>query len=281
MTKRCFRIPRATVMIGAAIAALAAGAPSFVVAQQPAGENMTIERAKILVQPGVFGVFTMFKLRPEWSKVAPAQRMKAAAEVKQLIEKHKNNVLVDVYLTRGLETGSDFFFRVHAYDLAKAQTFMRQFRSTNIGRNADVSETLVGLTKPLNYITKDGSPGLNAGLSSATYTGPAPRYTVVIPVKKSAEWWNIPVDQRLHEMEAHTAPTLAYLVNVKRKLYHSTGIDDTDFITYFETNDLGAFNNLMISLASVPENKYHVRWGSPTVLGTIHSPEEVMKALAE
>ncbi|KAF0164725.1 MAG: hypothetical protein FD157_1889 [Rhodocyclaceae bacterium] len=91
----------------------------------------------------------------------------------------------------------------------------------------------------------------------------------------------IPADQRLREMEAHTAPTLAYLVNVKRKLYHSTGIDDTDFITYFETNDLGAFNNLMISLASVPENKYHVRWGSPTVLGTIHSPEEVMKALAE
>ena len=158
---------------------------------------------------------------------------------------------------------------------------MNKFRSTQIGRSADVSETLVGLTKALNYITKDGSPGLNAGLSSASYTGPAPRYTLVIPVKKSAEWWNIPVDQRLHELEAHTAPTLAYLVNVKRKLYHSTGIDDTDFITYFETNDLAAFNNLMISLASVPENKYHVRWGSPTVLGTIHSPEDVIKALAE
>ncbi|TNC99269.1 MAG: hypothetical protein FD118_3840 [Rhodocyclaceae bacterium] len=42
----------------------------------------------------------------------------------------------------------------------------------------------------------------------------------------------IPADQRLREMEAHTAPTLAYLVNVKRKLYHSTGIDDTDFIRW-------------------------------------------------
>ena len=49
--------------------------------------------------------------------------------------------------------------------------------------------------------------------------------------------------QRLKEIRAHTAPTLQYLVNVKRKLYHSTGLSDTDFITYFETNDLGAFNN--------------------------------------
>jgi len=280
MSKKTHQNLRTTVAIGAAMVALAAALPQQALAQQAGGDNMTIERAKILVQPGVFGVFTMFRLRPDWNRVPAAERKKAAGEVKQLIEKHKNNVLADVYLTRGLETNSDFFFRVHAYDLAKAQVFMNEFRATRVGRNADVTETLVGLTKPLNYITKDASPGLNAGLSSASYTGPAPRYTVVVPVKKSAEWWNIPVDQRVHEMEAHTAPTLAYLVNVKRKLYHSTGIDDTDFITYFETNDLAAFNNLMIALASVPENKYHVRWGNPTVLGTIHSPEEVFKALA-
>jgi chlorite dismutase len=102
----------------------------------------------------------------------------------------------------------------------------------------------------------------------------------MIPVKKSADWWNLSAEQRLKELEVHTAPTLPFLVNVKRKLYHSTGIDDTDFITYFETADLGAFNNLLIELAKVPENKYHVRWGSPTVLGTIHSVENVVKALS-
>ena len=251
------------------------------VAQQAVAGAAVIERQKILKDPGVFGVFTMFKLRHEWNDVSSAERKNAAAEVTRLIEKHKDNVLADLYLTRGLETNSDFFLRVNAYDLAKVQTFMREFRSTTLGKNADVFETLVGVTKPLNYITKDKSPELNAGLSSATYTGDAPRYVIVIPVKKNAEWWNLPAEQRLKEMEAHTAPTLPYLVNVKRKLYHSTGLDDTDFITYFETNDLVAFNNLLISLASVPENKYQVRWGNPTTLGTILSPENVIKALAE
>ena len=75
--------------------------------------------------------------------------------------------------------------------------------------------------------------------------------------------------------------TLPYMTNVKRKLYHSTGLDDIDFITYFETNDLLAFHNLMTSLASIPENNYHVRWGDPTTLGSILSPEKVIKALSE
>ena len=269
-----------TNLIVVTVAAVLAMQVLPVYAQQAAGAT-AIERQKILKDPGVFGVFTMFKLRHEWNDTPSAKRKNAAAEITRLIEKHKDNVLVDLYLTRGLETNSDFFLRVNAYDLAKAQTFMREFRSTTIGKNADVFETLVGVTKPLNYITKDKSPELNAGLSSATYTGDAPRYVIVIPVKKSAEWWNLPAEQRLKEMEAHTAPTLPYLVNVKRKLYHSTGLDDTDFITYFETNDLVAFNNLLISLASVPENKYHVRWGNPTTLGAILSPENVIKALSE
>jgi chlorite dismutase len=244
-------------------------------------QPMDVERGKILTQTGVFGVFTTFKVRPEWFKMPAAERQAAVAEVKKLIDKHKNNVLVDVYLTRGLKAESDFFTRVHAYDLANAQTFMRELRATSIGKNADVTEALVGVTKPLNYITKEKSKDLNAGLTASSYTDKPPRYVAVVPIKKNAEWWNLSEQQRLKEMEAHTVPTLPYLVNIKRKLYHSTGIDDTDFITYFEFADVAAFNGLMLELAKVPENKYHVRWGNPTLLGTIHSPEDVIKALAE
>ena len=33
-----------------------------------------------------------------------------------------------------ISANSDFFFRINAYDLAKAQTFMREFRFTTIGK---------------------------------------------------------------------------------------------------------------------------------------------------
>jgi chlorite dismutase len=239
-----------------------------------------VDRAKILAAPDVFVAFSTYKIRYEYYNLPATERKDAADEVMAVVDKHKDNVIVDAYLTRGFEAKSDYFLRVHAYDAAAAQAFLLDFRATRFGMNSEVTESLVGITKALNYISKDKSPDLNKGLTSSTYTGDAPRFAFMIPVKKSAEWWNLTDEQRLKEMEAHTLPTLAYLVNVKRKLYHSTGLDDTDFITYFETNDLGAFNNLLLSLAKVPENKYHVRWGNPVVMGTIHPVAEVVKTLS-
>lgn len=244
-------------------------------------QPMMIDRAKILTEPKVFGVFATFKMRPEWSRLSANERKDAATEALSVIEKHKNAVLVETYLTRGLKASSDFFLRIHAYDLMKAQDFLRDFRATMVGRNADQVEALVGMTKPLNYITKDQSTELNKALFAASYEGAPPRFAIVIPIKKNAEWWNKVNKDRLKEIETHTQPTLAFLVNVKRKLYHSTGIDDTDFITYFETNDLGAFNNLALSLMAVPENLYHTRWGSPTLLGTIQTPANLFAAVAQ
>ena len=238
------------------------------------------DMTKILTAPGVFGNFSTYKLRPASYKLSRAERKGAAAEVVAVVEKYKDKVKAEAYLTRGFEAQSDFFLRIHSYDMAATQAFLVDFRATRFGMNAEVTENLVGMTKALNYITKDKSPNLNAGLTGATYSDATPRYAFVIPVKKNADWWNLTDEQRLKEMDTHTLPTLANLVNVKRKLYHSTGLDDTDFITYFETADLGAFNNLMLALAKVPENKYHVRWGSPTVLGTIQSFDSVVNTLS-
>ena len=238
------------------------------------------DMTKILTAPGVFGNFSTYKVRPDYYKLSMAERKGAAAEVVAVVEKYKDKVKAEAYLTRGFEAQSDFFLRIHSYDMAATQAFLVDFRATRFGMNAEVTENLVGMTKALNYITKDKSPNLNAGLTGATYSDATPRYAFVIPVKKNADWWNLTDEQRLKEMETHTLPTLANLVNVKRKLYHSTGLDDTVFITYFETADLGAFNNLMLALAKVPENKYHVRWGSPTVLGTIQSFDSVVNTLS-
>ena len=238
------------------------------------------DMTKILTAPGVFGNFSTYKVRPDYSKLSMPEGKGATAEVVAVVEKYKDKVKAEAYLTRGFEAQSDFFLRIHSYDMAATQAFLVDFRATRFGMNAEVTENLVGMTKDLNYITKDKSPNLNAGLTGATYSDATPRYAFVIPVKKNADWWNLTDEQRLKEMDTHTLPTLANLVNVKRKLYHSTGLDDTDFITYFETADLGAFNNLMLALAKVPENKYHVRWGSPTVLGTIQSFDSVVNTLS-
>lgn len=242
--------------------------------------DQSIERSKILKDAGVFGVFATFKIDKDYYQRSSAERRGAIDEVLSLVEEHKSNVLVDAYLTRGLSAKSDYMLRVHAYDLKAAQDFMNDFSNTRFGMHSEVTENLTGVTKTLNYISKEQSPDMNAALTATAYSGEEPRYSIVVPIKKNAEWWNKSEQERLEEIQTHTAPTLEYLVNVKRKLYHSTGLADTDFITYFETNDLEAFNNLTLSLAQVPENLYHVRWGDPTVLSTIQPIENLMETLS-
>ena len=47
-------------------------------------------------------------------------------------------------------------------------------------------------------------------------------------------------------MQEHAGKALPYRATVKRKLYHLSGLDDFDFITYFETDKLEDFQSLTV-----------------------------------
>jgi chlorite dismutase len=103
---------------------------------------------------------------------------------------------------------------------------------------------------------------------------------VVVPIRKDADWWVMMQDPRNALMKEHTEATVAYLKTVKRKLYHSSGQDDFDFITYFETAKLDDFNNLVIGLLKVKENRHNQRFGNPLPLGSIRPIDEILEILA-
>ncbi len=229
----------------------------------------TAGRDKLLNDVGVFVVICAFKLRPQWEPVrAPAGEI--GEEIENLVAQSRDRLCAEMYLSQGLKASCDYFLRVHAYDLEDAQLFLSRYRKTALGRHSELSETLVGLTKERQYITADKTPKLNKDLAAESYQGSSPRFAVVIPVKKSAEWWNMPEERRREEISIHTERTLPYLSKVKRKLYHSAGLDDLDFITYFETDDLKAFHELVVALARLNENRFHTRYGNPLLLGSIH-----------
>lgn len=81
-------------------------------------------------------------------------------------------------------------------------------------------------------------------------------------------------------MKEHTDAAIPYLKTVKRKLYHSNGLDDFDFITYFETENLADFNSLILALQQVKENQHNRRFGNPTLLGTVRSLDEILDVLS-
>ena len=245
---------------------------------RPDATLAAVDREKLLKDPGVYGTFAVFKVDEDWWKLDKAARASAAAEVKAVFQKHGDNVTTDTYLLRGLSEKADFFVRVHSMEMLHNQNFLVDLMGTALGKHLVNTNTFNGITKAPNYV-----PSLPDDLKTALKTPPDPGpkpYVIVVPIRKDAEWWNLPQDARNAMMKEHTEATVAYLKTVKRKLYHASGLDDLDFITYFETAKLDDFNNLIIGLERIKENRHNKQFGNPTLLGTIRPLDEILDILA-
>ncbi|MDZ4853828.1 MAG: chlorite dismutase family protein [Nitrospirota bacterium] len=237
------------------------------------------DRDKLLSEPGVYGTFASYSLDEAWGKQDQAMRIAQLTVLKGVVEQHREKLAIDLYLLRGLSDRADVLFRIHATELRETQQFLLDLQGSLFGKHLRTSGVMHGLTKKANYVP--GMPdNLKAELKTSSEPGPKP-YVIVIPIRKSAEWWLLPQEQRAAMMQEHTEATVPYLKTVKRKLYHSSGLDDLDFITYFETSKLEDFHSLVLALEKVKEFQYNRRFGHPILLGTIRSLDEIIEVLAQ
>ncbi len=120
-----------------------------------------------------------------------------------------------------------------------------------------------GVTQHLQYTTDAQRQELDRNSLSEL---PASENTtaVLIPIRKSREWWELAQDQRQaffqkEGNEGHTAIGLRYTDRVFRRLYHSRYIESSanyDFLTYFEFYDQYAddFRKLLKELRDATRN---------------------------
>jgi len=237
------------------------------------------DREKLLTEPGVYGTFALFSLGDTWTKQDQATRISQLTLFKGVVEQHREKIAIDLYLLRGLSDQADLMFRVHAAELHDTQQFLVDLQSSAFGKYLKGAGLMHGLTKKPAYVP--GFPDqLKADLKASSESGPKP-YAIVIPVRKNADWWALDQDKRAAMMQEHTEAALPYLKTVKRKLYHSSGLDDLDFITYFETPKLEDFHSLILSLERIQEFRYVRRFGHPTLIGAAKSVDELIEALAQ
>jgi chlorite dismutase len=237
------------------------------------------DRDRLLSEPGVYGTFAAFSLDADWEKQDQAMRIAQLTLLKGVVEQHREKVAIDLYLLRGLSDHADVLFRIHATELSETQQFLLDLQGSPFGKHLTTVATMHGLTKKANYVM--GMPdNLKAELKISSEPGLKP-YAIVIPIRKSADWWGLDQDKRAAMMQEHTEASAPYIKTVKRKLYHSSGLDDLDFITYFETSKLEDFHSLILALEKVKEFRYNRRFGHPTLIGTVKSLDEIIEILAQ
>ena len=235
------------------------------------------DRDKLLNEPGVYGTFAAFRFDADWGKQDQATRIAHLTSFRGVVEQHREKLAIDTYLLRGLSDHADFLLRVHASELKDTQQFLVDLQHSAFGRHVTSVVVFNGLTKKANYVP-GFSEQLKSDLKAPSEPGP---YAVVIPIRKDGEWWSLPQEKRAAMMQEHTEAALPYHKTVKRKLYHATGLDDFDFITYFETAKLDDFHALVLALNKVKEAKHNRRVGNPTLVGTVRSLDQLIEVLAQ
>jgi chlorite dismutase len=91
---------------------------------------------------------------------------------------------------------------------------------------------------------------------------PASAHAALIPIRKTADWWALPQDERraiYEERSRHTSIGMDYLPRIARKLHHCRDLGEPfDFLTWFEfaPEDSAAFDELVGRLRETEEWDY-------------------------
>jgi hypothetical protein len=134
------------------------------------------------------------------------------------------------------------------------------------GQNTSVENAgawaLHGVTSNERYVTRPEKQQLVAkqeGLGR-----PQANCAALIPIRKSAKWWELTQDERraiFENQSHHTATGLKYLPQIARRLHHCRDLQTTepfDFLTWFEfaEHDAKLFDQLLLELRQTEEWKY-------------------------
>jgi chlorite dismutase len=119
---------------------------------------------------------------------------------------------------------------------------------------------LAGVASHLRYTERPEKEQLVA--VQAEIGRPEATYAALIPIKKSAAWWELTQEERrqiFEDRSHHIAASLKYLPAVARQLYHCRDLGEPfDFLTWFEyaPADADTFEELVRTLRATEEWRY-------------------------
>ncbi|MBW4643133.1 MAG: chlorite dismutase family protein [Goleter apudmare HA4340-LM2] len=124
----------------------------------------------------------------------------------------------------------------------------------------DSSWVLQGFSSNIRYAVRDEINTLRA--VQPVLNRSEALFAVLIPIKKSVQWWEMAQDERraiFEEQSHHTAVGLEYLPGVARRLLHCRDIEQPfDFLTWFEfaPEHTKAFDELLLRMRASKEWEY-------------------------
>lgn len=209
----------------------------------------------------VFMYVSSIKLSANWWVEAKEERRKIIGEIEELESKFKSS-LISLKRYISLRFDSDIIYWLSSFDTSPIIDF--RYNLLSILRNlASESFSMFSIYKPSPY-TKG-----NFSIESALSLEPL-RYFIAYPMKKSVDWYLLPLEEREKIMGEHIRIARTHPKNKGIRSYttYSFGIGDYEFVVIYEAPSLPEWVEVTEALREAKARKW-VTKEEPILVGEL------------
>jgi chlorite dismutase len=195
-----------------------------------------------------FVKYTFIKVEPAWRRLDPEQRAVDKREFIAACDDFAQDHLLQSFSLVGTRGDCDLMLVAEAENLDRIHEFHVILAQSGLMKWASVAYSFLGLRKPSEYSDE-------TRLVPRRFRG---KYLFVYPFVKTRAWYALPAEERGRIMADHIRVGRQY-PQVDNHTTYSFGLDDQEFVVAFDTDDAGAFLDLVQRLRATEASSYTLR----------------------
>jgi chlorite dismutase len=195
-----------------------------------------------------FVKYTFLKVDPAWRRLAAAERAEGKREFIAACEDFGADHLVQSFSLIGTRGDCDLMLVAEAQNLDRIHEFHVVLAQSGLMKWCSTPYSFLGLRKTSEYSDEQRT-------IPRAFRG---KYLFVYPFVKTRAWYGLDPDERWRIMQDHIRVGREY-PTVDNHTTYSFGLDDQEFVVAFDTDDAGAFLDLVQRLRTTEASAFTLR----------------------
>ena len=199
--------------------------------------------------------FSFYKLDRAFRALPPAERDAALEEFAAVIDEFGERFPIRAYTMVGVRADADIMLWKVSERIEDFQELATAVNGTALAAHLDTPYAYLSMTRRSQYVKGEGRSMHKRG---RIVWDPDSKYLLIYPMVKTRPWYQLSKPARQGIMNEHIA-TGHKFPTVKINTTYSYGIDDQEFVVAFETDYIGDFLDLMMTLRETEASRYTER----------------------
>jgi chlorite dismutase len=195
-----------------------------------------------------FVKYTFLKVDPAWRRLDPAERARHKAEFLAACEDFAADHLLQSFSLVGTRGDADLMLVAETENLDRIHEFHVVLGQSGLMAWSTQPYSFLGMRKGSEYSDEKR-------LVPRPFRG---KYLFVYPFVKTRPWYALSAEERYRVMQDHIRLGREY-PQVDNHTTYSFGLDDQEFVVAFDTDDAGAFLDLVHRLRGTEASAYTLR----------------------